>query len=37
MSNRPRIGVIDIETAPIVGNVWGLYDQNVGINQIEKK
>lgn len=37
MSNRPRIGVIDIETAPIVGAVWSLYDQNVGLNQIEKE
>jgi len=30
----PKIGLIDIETAPIEGNVWGLFDQNVGINQI---
>lgn len=36
-SPRPKIGVLDIETAPIIGNVWGLYDQNVGINQIEKE
>jgi predicted RNA-binding Zn-ribbon protein involved in translation (DUF1610 family) len=31
----PKIGLIDIETAPIKGNVWGLFDQNVGINQID--
>lgn len=31
----PKIGVIDIETAPIRAAVWGLFDQNVGINQIE--
>jgi hypothetical protein len=30
----PRIGLIDIETAPIQANVWGLFDQNVGLNQI---
>lgn len=31
----PKIGLIDIETAPIEGNVWGLFDQNVGLNQIK--
>jgi len=30
----PRILLLDIETAPNVVHVWGLYDQNVGINQI---
>lgn len=30
----PKIGLIDIETAPIEGRVWGLFDQNVGLNQI---
>ena len=30
----PKVAVLDIETAPIVGNVWGLFDQNVGLNQI---
>ena len=33
--HAPVITVLDIETAPIVGNVWALYDQNVGLNQIE--
>ena len=32
---RPKIGLIDIETAPIVANTWGLWDQNVGLNQID--
>lgn len=31
----PRIGLIDIETAPIEAHVWGLFDQNVGLNQIK--
>ena len=30
----PRIGLIDIETAPLAARVWGLFDQNVGLNQI---
>ncbi len=30
----PRIGLIDIETAPIDASVWALFDQNVGLNQI---
>lgn len=29
-----RILVIDIETAPNIAHVWGLYNVNVGINQI---
>jgi uncharacterized protein YprB with RNaseH-like and TPR domain len=39
MSKQPRgpkILFFDIETAPIVAHVWGLWDQNVGLNQIEK-
>ena len=28
--------VIDIETAPNLAYVWGLWNQNVGLNQIEK-
>lgn len=30
----PKILIIDIETAPILANVWQLWDQNVGLNQI---
>lgn len=32
----PRILLLDIETAPIVAHVWGLWDNNVSLNQIEK-
>ena len=30
----PRIGTLDIETAPIVAYVWGLWKQNIGLPQI---
>jgi DNA polymerase elongation subunit (family B) len=32
----PKILVFDIETAPIEGYVWGLYDQNIALNQIKE-
>jgi hypothetical protein len=35
-SNGPRILLIDIETSPIVSYTWGLWDQNVGLNQIKE-
>lgn len=31
---KPRILALDIETAPIISYTWGLWDQNVGVNQI---
>lgn len=31
----PRILFMDIETAPILAYVWGLWDQNVGLNMIK--
>jgi DNA polymerase elongation subunit (family B) len=30
-----KVLVFDIETAPMLGYVWGLFDQNIGLNQIE--
>lgn len=30
----PRILILDIETAPSLAYVWGLWDQRVGLNQI---
>lgn len=33
--NSPRILFIDIELKPILAQVWRLWDQNVGLNQIE--
>jgi uncharacterized protein YprB with RNaseH-like and TPR domain len=31
----PKILFIDIETSPIIAQVWRLFDQNVGLNQIQ--
>ncbi len=31
----PKILLFDIETAPVLGYVWQLFDQNVGLNQIK--
>lgn len=35
MSHDPRILICDIETAPVLAHVWGLFKQNVGLNQIQ--
>src|SRR5690606_26508918 len=35
VAKPPRILLIDIETSPILAYVWGLYDQNISLNQIE--
>jgi RNase_H superfamily len=37
MQNRPRIGIVDIETAPFESLTWGLWEQNIGLNQIQKE
>lgn len=31
---KPRILVIDMETKPALAYVWGLFNQNIGINQL---
>lgn len=31
----PRIGVLDVETAPIEAYVWGLFDQNISLDMIK--
>ena len=31
----PRVLIYDIETAPIIAYVWGLWNNNVGLNQVE--
>lgn len=33
-TNGPRILSLDIETSPVVAHAWGLFKQNIGINQI---
>lgn len=30
-----RILILDIETAPIIAYTWGLFEQNIGLNQIK--
>jgi len=32
----PKILIWDIETAPALGDVWGLWQNNVGLNQLKK-
>lgn len=34
--NNPRILILDIETAPVLGSVWGLWQQNLGLAQIKE-
>lgn len=34
MMTKPKTTILDIETATITAHVWGLWDQNVGLNQI---
>lgn len=34
-TKTPKILIFDIETKPILANVWGLWDQNIALNQIE--
>lgn len=31
---KPKVLVFDIETAPMLGYVWGLWDNNVALNQL---
>lgn len=33
---KPSIVFFDIETAPVLAHVWGLWDQSVGLNMIER-
>lgn len=32
----PKILVLDIETSPLITYTWGLFDQNIGLNQIKE-
>lgn len=33
--NKPKILLFDVETAPILGYVWGLWNNNLGLNQVK--
>lgn len=35
-NTEAKILLLDIETAPALVHAWGLYDQNVGVNQVVK-
>lgn len=35
MSNKAKVLLFDIETAPILGYVWGLWENNVALNQVK--
>lgn len=35
-TGMPKILVLDIETSPIISYTWGLFDQNVALNQIKE-
>jgi uncharacterized protein YprB with RNaseH-like and TPR domain len=34
--NGPKILILDIETSPLLGNVWSLWNNNLGLNQLVK-
>jgi len=34
--NLPKVLILDIETAPMVGYIWGLWDQSVPLNMLVK-
>lgn len=36
VNNHARILILDIETAPIQANVWRIWQENVGLNQIDR-
>jgi len=33
---KPTILVLDIETAPMISYTWGMWDQNIGLDQLEQ-
>lgn len=33
----PKILALDIETAPLLSSTWGIWDQNIALNQIERE
>jgi hypothetical protein len=36
MNKKPKVLFLDIETMPILASVWGLWDNNVPLNMIER-
>ena len=35
-NNKPKVLLLDIETSPIIASVWGIWNQNIPLNMIEK-
>lgn len=35
-TNEPKILLLDIETSPLITYTWGLFDQNIGLNQVKE-
>lgn len=35
MKQGPRILLVDIETAPVLAHVWKIWDENIGLDQIQ--
>jgi len=35
-ANQAKVLLLDIETAPLLVHVWGIFEQNVGLEQIKK-
>lgn len=35
--SKPKVLLLDIETSPLLSYHWGLFDQNVGLNQIHRE
>lgn len=36
IENKPKVLLYDIETSPLLADVWGLWDNNVSLNQIRR-
>jgi DNA polymerase elongation subunit (family B) len=36
INNGPKVLLVDIETSPIISYTWGIWDQNVALNQIKE-
>lgn len=34
--SKPKVLIFDIETSPMLGYIWSLWDQNVALNQLQK-
>ncbi len=35
VNNKPKVLLVDIETAPLISYTWGMWQQNIALNQIK--